>query len=70
MHRSLKFAKKKKVKTPGGRISFHRITKKKTASCGICGKLLLGTRRARANPGMCPACSRETTKLKVKTYVQ
>ena len=70
MRPSLRFAKTKKINTPGGRVSYHKIAKTSKDVCGVCGTDLLGKRRDRAHGNLCSVCSREILKLKVKTYVQ
>lgn len=48
MRPSLRKAKLKKVRTPGGRIAYHKVEKKTSyPACGICGKPLGGVPRVR-----------------------
>lgn len=69
MRPSLKSAKKKKVKTPGGGLKWHRVSDKEQASCRVCGRPLLGSSRARAHGDLCASCSKKFMKAKVRSYV-
>ena len=69
MRPSMRRAKKKLVKTPGGRYSWHRIGKKPKAVCGVCGRPLQGA-SSRAHSNMCSPCSREMLKTKVSEYAK
>ena len=70
MRASLRISKKKKVKTPGGRFSFHKYKKKERQSCGVTGEKLLGKRRSRAHPDVIPSVSKELVKAKVRNYAK
>jgi len=66
----MRFAKKKKVKTPGGKFSYHRIGKPAKSACGVCHRPLQGSIRARAHPDLCSPCARKMMQEKVKVYAQ
>ncbi len=48
MRPALRKTKLKKVRTPGGRISYHKVEKKTSwPSCGVCGNPLAGVPRVK-----------------------
>jgi ribosomal protein L34E len=70
MRPSLRTAKKKKVKTPGGSFSWHRVKKTSGDNCAVCHRPLLGSGRSRPHGNMCVPCSRKMVREKVKKYAQ
>ena len=70
MRPAMRRAKKKRVKTPGGKYSYHRLGKKPKAACGVCREPLQGSRRARAHPDLCAPCSKKMLQEKVKQSAQ
>ena len=66
---ALRAAKRKKVKLPSGRIVWHRVKKKRSfARCGICGKILHGSRRNRGFGNLCSECARRILTERVRRY--
>jgi ribosomal protein L34E len=70
MRPAMRRAKKKKVKTPGGKFAYHRLGKSPKASCSVCHEPLQGSRRARAHPNLCAPCSKKMMQEKVKFYAE
>lgn len=70
MRPAMRRAKKKKVKTPGGKFSYHRIGKLPKPTCALCHRELLGSRRERARGNLCTPCARKVTQEKVRNYAQ
>ena len=71
MRRSMRRAKRKLVRTPGGRLVWHRVKhKKKIERCAICGKVLHGSRRNRKYGNLCADCARLIAKRMVIKYAQ
>ena len=69
MRRHLRRAKRKLVRTPGGRLVWHRVEKRvKGPRCAICGKPLHGTYRNRPFGNICIDCYRELLIRRVIKY--
>ncbi len=70
MRPAMRRAKKKKVKTPGGRFVYHRISSSSKDSCGVCCSQLQGSRRARVHANLCVPCARKLMQEKVRVFAQ
>jgi len=71
MRPGFRVSKRKQVRTPGGRLVWHRIKRKKRiARCEICGRILHGSRRNRAFGNMCSRCARKLLVERVRSYAE